>query len=130
MAERHPKEHHKRARRAKGGRADSRNEHTYNAEGSPAMKVAKETKADGFKRGGKVEGEKAKKRLDRKPRGESKMEAKRHEAEGGRKANIEEGHRKPRMAAGGSPYSAAHKDMDRKDNKGAGHEGEQPGRVV
>ena len=127
MAKRKEKSEHKRhaRRRASGGRAS---EHEYNAEGAPVMKVAKDTKAEGFNRGGKIEGKEPKKRLDKKPRGESRKEARRDER-GGEKRHEEIKSGRPHMAAGGSPYSAAHKGMKRSENRNSGHEGEDPGRV-
>lgn len=100
----------------------------YNAKGSPEMESA-EDETPGFKKGGvakkkrdheklkkggKVEGEMAKMRADKKPRG--------HHAEGGH-AKME--HHK-RAAGGRTPYTSGHSTTSDVDNTNSGHEGARP----
>lgn len=104
----HPKER-RRGGRAAGGRAP---EHLYNAKGSPEAEEAENEKEKGFKRGGKAEGKESKERLDKRARG-GKLRS----------------HKAHKLANGGSPYSSAHNLGELEDNRGAGHEGEKPGRA-
>lgn len=67
MAHPHKMKKMKMHKKAYGGKA-AKPEHDYNAAGSPELKEAK-SKDDEFKGGGKVEGKKAMKRLDKHARG-------------------------------------------------------------
>ena len=91
------KMHHEK--KAKGGKINE-----YNAVGAPEVKEA-ENKKPGFKSGGKAEGKKAHKRLDKRARGGAMK----------------------KCAAGGSPFTAAAKRTTYL-NKGAGegHENDGP----
>lgn len=112
----------RRKRRAAGGKAETKNAHLYNAEGSPAAKSAMDDKADGFKKGGaakRKDGGRAEHEEPRKHGGHVEGEHSKHRldkrARGGRA-----------MAAGGSPYTSAHAATAPTNKSSAGHEGEMP----
>ena len=121
----HPHTERKRGghtKREYGGKIDKKDEHEYNAKGSPEAHEAEETKDHGFKRGGHakrkhgghVEGHPAHERMDKRARGG-------HTKSHGKA--VHHGHGMKHYAKGGSPLSSAH-DPSGPGAKKGGHEGE------
>lgn len=131
--EKKKREHRKRGghvghkKRAKGGAVDGEEKAEvteYNAQGSPAMRAAKKTKDDGFRRGGAAHHEKHKKHMKHGGHVEGEKEHERLDkrARGGHVGHKHHGHRA--MARGGSPYSIGRHGTMSSTKDEAGHEGE------